>query len=70
MEKLNNLYQGKLLAEAVFLGSTETTPKTQQILAKAQATLVSQLANEVIYKQPSLVTYKMRLYFFSKTGAP
>jgi len=47
VEKLNTLYQGKLLAEAVYLSSKETpVSTTQQIVAKTRATLVSQLAGE------------------------
>jgi len=47
VEKLNTLYQGKLLAEAVYLATKQIPASTtQQIVAKTRATLVSQLAGE------------------------
>lgn len=49
VERLNTLYNGRLLAEAIFLGSNEQAVGVdqQQILEKTRSALVSQLADEV-----------------------
>jgi len=48
VSKLSALYQGRLLAEAIFLGSNEevASANQQQLLEKTRSTLVSQLADE------------------------
>lgn len=47
-EKLSTLYQGKLLAEVIYLGSSAEAAgvERQQIIEKTRSTLISQIADE------------------------